>query len=195
MTPDPVECDFTNPLFWNRYAFCLNNPIDLVDPDGKDSYRLNRQLNPKSLSNRKPVEHIYSHTFIYTTHPNGALKDNYSWGNEYAKNSKGEDIGLWLKSRHEDRSAALEAIAQRRAYENASWDEKLFLPDNFGEKIGDIDLDPFIEQEFNKRVQYPVDHKEMHEWKLFNNCKTDATKLEEDAKEALKNHRQQQSNP
>ncbi len=39
MSPDPVEGDFSNPLSWNRYAFCLNNPVNFVDPDGEKTLR------------------------------------------------------------------------------------------------------------------------------------------------------------
>jgi RHS repeat-associated protein len=38
MSPDPVSGDVLNPLIWNRYAFCLNNPVNYVDPDGKEAF-------------------------------------------------------------------------------------------------------------------------------------------------------------
>jgi RHS repeat-associated protein len=39
MTPDPAglaAVDPTNPQSWNRYAYVLNNPMNLVDPSGLD---------------------------------------------------------------------------------------------------------------------------------------------------------------
>jgi hypothetical protein len=29
------ERDKMNPMSWNRYAYCLNNPYKYVDPDGE----------------------------------------------------------------------------------------------------------------------------------------------------------------
>jgi len=34
MTPDPVAGDITNPQSLNRYAYVLNNPLNLIDPLG-----------------------------------------------------------------------------------------------------------------------------------------------------------------
>jgi hypothetical protein len=63
--------------------------------------------------------------------------------------------------------------------------EMVFLPDYIGEKVGDSDLDKFIDQEFAKREQADVDDKElMHPWLLWNNCKHEASKLVKDAKAA-----------
>ncbi len=39
MSPDPVAGNVGNPLSWNRYAFCLNNPVNYVDPDGEKTLR------------------------------------------------------------------------------------------------------------------------------------------------------------
>jgi RHS repeat-associated protein len=41
MTPDPAGLDtvhLTNPQSWNRYPYVINDPIDLLDPDGLDYF-------------------------------------------------------------------------------------------------------------------------------------------------------------
>ncbi len=35
--PDPVGGDPTNPQSWNRYAYALNSPVNLIDPFGLDT--------------------------------------------------------------------------------------------------------------------------------------------------------------
>ena len=34
LSPDPLAGDITNPQSLNRYAYVLNNPINLIDPTG-----------------------------------------------------------------------------------------------------------------------------------------------------------------
>ena len=43
MTPDPGNygADISNPQTWNMYSYVLNNPLNLVDPDGFDCVYLN----------------------------------------------------------------------------------------------------------------------------------------------------------
>jgi RHS repeat-associated protein len=43
MSPDPGNygADLTNPQSWNMYSYVLNNPLNLVDPDGLDCVYLN----------------------------------------------------------------------------------------------------------------------------------------------------------
>jgi RHS repeat-associated protein len=35
ISPDPVSGKPMNPISWNRYLYCRNDPINLIDPDGK----------------------------------------------------------------------------------------------------------------------------------------------------------------
>lgn len=34
-SPDPVYGNLSDPLSWNRYAYCHNNPVNRIDPDGR----------------------------------------------------------------------------------------------------------------------------------------------------------------
>jgi RHS repeat-associated protein len=35
ISPDPVSGRLTNPISWNRYLYCANDPINYFDPDGR----------------------------------------------------------------------------------------------------------------------------------------------------------------
>ena len=117
-----------------------------MDLNGAAVFRQNRQLNPDGLTTREPVEHLISHTFIYTTNPDGSLLHTYSWGNEYTD----ENPSHWYRDRLEDIYAAQEAIKQREEYETASWYEKIIMPDNFGDKVGETELVESIESAYRQ---------------------------------------------
>ncbi len=165
---------------WNIFRYAFNNPIFIIDPLGLDTFIQNRELNPKNLHLRKPVEHFASHTFVYTTNDDGSLKHTYSWGNDYDKQNK----GMWFKDSPEDVSAALIAIKQRHEFEGAPYCKRPFLPDNFGDRIGGKELDKFVEKAFQMRKKNPK-HNSRHGWHLFNNCKHEAKRLINDAKSLL----------
>lgn len=151
----------------NFYVYVENNPLRFSDPRGLDTFKQNRQL-----GGAEPVEHVLSHTFTFTTSPDGSLQDTYSWGNTYTTSG----IGNWHKNAPEDVQAATQALQQLQVYESASWWEKIFLPDNFGTKVGGPELDPFIEEAFQDRLNNPS-HPSAHGWSLFCNCKHEANNL------------------
>jgi RHS repeat-associated protein len=35
ISPDPVSGRLMTPITWNRYLYCWNDPVNLIDPDGK----------------------------------------------------------------------------------------------------------------------------------------------------------------
>jgi RHS repeat-associated protein len=64
LTPDPVYGNVANPLSWNRYTYCNGNPVNFVDPDGRDAYAVYRKLNIPGLDKTwnlpdKPAGHVY----------------------------------------------------------------------------------------------------------------------------------------
>lgn len=102
LTPDPKE--YVDGL--NQYIYVNQNPWSKFDPHGLETYRLNRQLSLLSIGSPDPVNHGLSHTFNYTTRPDGSLKDTYSWGNSYDDQNRGE----WHRNSPEDVRAARIAI-------------------------------------------------------------------------------------
>ena len=55
------------------------------------------------------------------------------------------------------------------------------MADNFGPKVGDTKLDDKVEEAFQDRKKDP-NHLSRHKWKYNNNCKDEADKLVQDAK-------------
>jgi RHS repeat-associated protein len=146
----------------NLYSFVFNNPINIVDLLGLDCYRQNRQLFPSMLNHSPWPRSRYnpiSHTFIFTTNPDGTLKHTYSWGNT------ADPTGWNEPDRPEDVAAA------KRALE---------LGGNYLNKIGDSSLDKYMEDAFKDLKQNAPHHKNGG---VDNNCKSEATNLEDKAKQ------------
>jgi len=154
----------------NLYGYVGNGPVGAWDPLGLDTYIVNRQLNPDGAKTRCAVYGPLSHTFGYTTNPNGSLKDTYSWGNDVDQNG----VPSWFKNAPEDTSAAREDIRERK-----TWGDR----NAKGKKMGGAELDPHIENEFQKR-KHDSNHPSRHKWKLTDNCKHEASELVDDAIES-----------
>ncbi len=57
LSPDPVAGDILNPQSLNRYAYVLNNPTNLIDPqglslEGEDAYTPGTCGGPRTLERR-----------------------------------------------------------------------------------------------------------------------------------------------
>jgi RHS repeat-associated protein len=137
----------------NLYGYVENYPVNYWDPYGLDPYWQNRELGgSERRSNSNPV----SHTFTFTTNPDGSLKDTYSWGNE--GNLKG-----WHKNRPEDRAAAQDALKNPKCLN----------------KQGGADLDPYVEAAYNELNKPENEHQNLL---VCRNCKAETTKLNNRAK-------------
>jgi RHS repeat-associated protein len=136
----------------NLYRFAENDPNDFVDLDGLDTYKQNRELGGNQRrSNLNPV----THTFLFTTNPDGSLKETYSWGNN-------ADTRGWNKDQPEDIKAANDAIASGNA-----------------NRVGGATLDPFIDKAFNDLKDPKNRHVNMG---AVRNCKSEALNLIQRAK-------------
>jgi len=143
LSRDPIEEDGGI----NLYVYVENDPTNGFDIYGLDTYRVNRKLGGDELRSRfNPL----THTFTFTTNPDGSLNNTYSWGNK--ANTRG-----WSKNQPEDRKVAQEAINQGKA-----------------RKIGDASVDRRIDEAF-KLLDIPKN--EHRNGGIANNCKSEATRL------------------
>jgi len=143
----------------NQYVFCANNPVNGIDPDGLATYLQNRELGgDQSRANYNPV----SHSFVFTTNPDGTLKHAYSWGNEGA-------FGTWHIDEPLDITAANQALKNPKGLRKRGCDA----------------MDSYVDQVF-RDWQYDLNH--MH-WNLViaNNCKIEARKMLNEAAQRMTN--------
>ena len=138
----------------NLYRYCGNDVASSADPTGLDTYWQNRELGG---STRKWNRNKLSHSYVFTTNPDGTLAHTYSWGN--TANTRG-----WNKDQDEDIAAANEAIRDKAT-----------------EHRGDAELDPFVEMAFWEMNQQEREHP----WRPWNTCKTRGARSPEAPKEIL----------
>lgn len=108
----------------NLYVYCKNNPINLIDPFGLDTYYINRTFEKDGRS--EPTNSSYSHSYVAIT-DNGRVTDTYSWGNGWQSK--------WFHNDPVDMAAAQKAIDSGVG---SDWE-------------GGEDLDHFIVIKFEKR--------------------------------------------
>ena len=142
----------------NLYGFVDNTPINIVDLLGLDTCTCDRKLGGGPAKDRVFFPK-FSHTFTFTTNPDGSIKHTYSWGN--TANTKG-----WNIDQPEDIAAAKEALAKK-----------------YQQNEGDSNLDPFVDQAFNNLNRKENEHQNLI---LGNNCKTETKKLLDNAKKLQK---------
>ncbi len=155
ISSDPLGLDASPNLYW----YADGNPLWYIDPFGLDTFRQNRVLGflpGAGTATRAPL----THTFIYTTNPDGSLNHTYSWGNIFDDDGN----GFWVVDQEMDEIAAIQAIAD---------------PSVRGPRIGDASLDPYVEAAFQT---LDADPSSLHPngW-ICNNCKSEATRLTDEA--------------
>ena len=139
-----------------------NAPNNLIDPWGRDTYLQNRTLAAISpIGIAAPNEATLTHTFVYTTNPDGSLKHTYSWGNEYERLN-----GLWSIDADEDKHAAEQAIHN---------------PAVRGTRVGDASLDEYVDR-LVRVWKGDKTHPSLHpNFLAYWNCKSEAARLIEQA--------------
>jgi hypothetical protein len=153
---------------------CLlpSGPYLSMPPSKAGVYRQNRWLrffHPDADDQEfEPVKHGVSHTFIFTTNDDGTLRHTYSWGNEYDDSNPSH----WYMDRDEDVAAAKKALGSKSS--------------KLGEKVGGPDLVDHIDKAYDDLHDSESESPSAHgNWLFFNNCKTEATRLVDRAKEGL----------
>jgi type VI secretion system secreted protein VgrG len=146
-------------------------PTPLPPSPSEGVFRQDRDLNPNCATDLDPHNGYYSHTFIFTTNPDGTLKDTYSWGNDGMGNDgcipdPNERVpSRWYQNRPEDVSAATKAISSGVGTS----------------RVGEPDMIPKIDRAFNELKDDPNSPSAHTNWFLINNCKSEATRLTEKA--------------
>jgi RHS repeat-associated protein len=138
-----------DPQRLNSYAYGLNNPYTYIDPNGKDTYKVNRQLGgDEAKSPWNPL----THTFVAITDNNGKVVETYSWGNYYKQDAVWYKDGVlqtkWASPNQlSDMKAAQEAIDNNKAW-------------NFG------NIDNYVRDAYREASKSDYEM-----WQPLNNCK------------------------
>lgn len=159
LSRDPVLGSLDTPIEHGEYLYARNNPVNLSDPSGEETYRQNRLINSSRLaSNFNPA----THTFIFTTRADGTLEHTYSWTNPDGW------IGWWEMDLTNDKTAANVALKKDKGLN----------------QVGPDELDPYIYstyQDWNDNSW----HVHRHGGPVFN-CKQEADLLLIEAKRRMR---------
>ena len=162
MGADKVGGEVDIPQSWNKYWYANDRPLVAVDPNGMDTYLINRTLGGDKAKKRKLGESRYfrwTHTFIVTTDEKGNIEHTYSW-----RTPDKSAIGKWEKDFGDDVTAAKEALAK-----------------GMYERVGDDTLDSYIDKAYDKHNN--ENDPSVHLWIFWDQCKVEADKLVSEAKQ------------
>ena len=134
---------------YSTYNYVGGNPVSNVDPYGLATYVTNRDLSALGTSARSWADPL-THTFTFSTNPNGSIAATYSWGN--AANLQG-----WNLNQPEDIKAAQQALQNGDA-----------------QQVAPSFVDPYYRKAFDQLNNPANNHSN---GVLTNNCKTETVKL------------------
>jgi len=156
--PDPLGLDALMSDGPSAFGYVGGNPLALVDPAGLATYLANRdiggsgEVSGADCTCPASADSIPTHTFIFSTNPDGSIAHTYSWGNK--ENTRGWNLDTAL-----DMSAAEESMRDKLAH-----------------FIGPDWIDPYFRQAFDQLKKPENEH--VNGW-VTNNCKSEANKLRE----------------
>jgi len=89
VSPEPTVPHVDNPLSYNRYTYCLNNPLRYIDPSGYCSddpddpdpcYTTDNNTNPTDNADaEQDISSLLSQTDVESFDDDNALADSYSF--------------------------------------------------------------------------------------------------------------------
>lgn len=131
------------------YAYVNGNPLSYIDPWGLETFVANRDLSAFGNSAR-PSSDVVTHTFTFSTNPDGSIAHTYSWGND--ANLKG-----WNLNQPIDMSTAAQAIQQGVA-----------------QRVAPSFMDPYYRKAYDQLNRPENEHSN---GVVVNNCKAETKKL------------------
>lgn len=131
------------------YTYVGGNPLRYVDPTGLDTYIVNRDIAAFGNS-PQPLSNVVTHTFTFSTNPDGTVAHTYSWGND--ANLRG-----WNLDQPMDVVTATQALKQGIAQE-----------------VAPSFMDSYYGKAFDQLNRPENEHTN---WLVTNNCKTETKKL------------------
>jgi RHS repeat-associated protein len=144
LSEDPMGFAGSGP---DLYAYVGDSPVNFSDPTGWATYVTNRLIGGgPSL----PWWVLISHTFTFSTNPDGSIAATYSWGNSANPNG-------WNFDQPEDIAAAMQALQNGDA-----------------QQVGDSNMDPSYQQAFDQLNNPANKHLNLV---VGRNCKTENKKL------------------